>query len=221
MDNFSRALDEFRGLLSPERVITDRDALRTTELATFVTSQTIPAILRPRQRADVSAVLRIASRFRIPIYPSSRGKNWGLGSRVPAQSGCLLLDLGDLDAILDYDEEMAYVTVEPGVTFSRLQRFLEERGSSLVMDGIGGPADASIVGNAVERGHGMGPWADRFSHVCGAEVVLPDGAVIHTGFARVPGSRVARLARWGVGPSVDGLFSQSNLGVVTALTLWL
>jgi 4-cresol dehydrogenase (hydroxylating) len=44
---------------------------------------------------------------------------------------------------------------------------------------------------------------------------------VHTGFARFPGAEAAPLHRWGVGPYLDGLFSQSNLGVVTQLTLWL
>ena len=29
------------------------------------------------------------------------------------------------------------------------------------------------------------------------------------------------MSRWGVGPAVDGLFVQANLGIVTRMTLWL
>jgi 4-cresol dehydrogenase (hydroxylating) len=53
------------------------------------------------------------------------------------------------------------------------------------------------------------------------EVVLADGTVVRTGFGHYPGSRVAHVARWGIGPALDGLFSQSNLGIVTELGLWL
>jgi 4-cresol dehydrogenase (hydroxylating) len=62
---------------------------------------------------------------------------------------------------------------------------------------------------------------DHCSHVCGFEVVLPTGEVVETGFSRFPRARAGALGRWGVGPSLDGLFSQSNLGIVTRMTVWL
>ena len=214
-------LAAFVRIVGPEHVVVEADALAAAERATFATSARIAAIVRPADRDEVQQCVRAANELGVPLYPISRGKNWGLGSRVPTLNGAVLLDLGRLDRIVDYDESMAHVTVEPGVTFRQLTNFLQEQGSSLLMDGIGGPADASIIGNTVERGHGMGPWADRFSNVCGAEVVLPDGSVIHTGFRGCPDSRLAALSRWGVGPSVDSLFTQSNLGIVTSIALWL
>jgi 4-cresol dehydrogenase (hydroxylating) len=57
--------------------------------------------------------------------------------------------------------------------------------------------------------------------VCGFEVVLPTGDVAQTGFARFANSQAAAVYRWGVGPTLDGLFSQSNLGIVTRMTIWL
>ena len=73
----------------------------------------------------------------------------------------------------------------------------------------------------MERGFGHTPYGDHFAHVCGLEVVLPTGEIIETGSARFPGSVAASVNRWGLGPSLDGLFSQSNLGVVTRMTIWL
>jgi len=215
------ALAAFMDIVGPEHVVFEPGALAAAERATFATSARVPAIVRPADRREVQACVRAANEHGATLYPVSRGKNWGLGSRVPTSSGAVLLDLGRLDRIVDYDETMAHVTVEPGVSFRQLTNFLNDQAASLMMDGIGGPPDASIVGNTVERGHGMGPWADRFSNVCGAEVVLPDGSMIHTGFRSCRSSRVSALSRWGVGPSVDSLFTQSNLGIVTSITLWL
>lgn len=221
MPDHAHIISRYQALLGAEHVVTRPDALAAAETATFATRARIPAILRPADRDEVRACVRLAGELGCALYPISRGKNWGLGSRVPTRDGALLLDLGRLDRIVEYNEEMAYVTLEPGVSFGQLTKFLREQVSSLMMDGIGGPPDASIIGNTVERGHGMGPWADRFSNVCGAEVVLPDGSVIHTGFKSFPNSRVSALSRWGVGPSLDSLFTQSNLGIVTSITLWL
>ena len=164
--------------------------------------------------------VRIANRFRVPLYPISSGKNWGYGSRVPARDG-VLLDLGRLNRILDFDEELAYVTLEPGVTQRQLHDFLRERNSRLWMDSTGASPECSIVGNTLERGFGHTPMGDHCSNACGFEVVLPTGEYIETGFGRFSGSKTSPLNRWGVGPSLDGLFSQSNLGIVTRMTVWL
>ncbi|MEO7649220.1 MAG: FAD-binding protein, partial [Bryobacteraceae bacterium] len=123
--------------------------------------------------------------------------------------------------ILDFSEELAYVTVEPGVTQRQLYQFLTERRSRLWMDATGSSPECSLIGNTMERGFGHTPYGDHFAHVCGLEIVLPNCEVVETGFSRFAGAKAGESYRWGVGPSVDGLFSQSNLGIVTRMTIWL
>ncbi|MBV8886114.1 MAG: FAD-binding oxidoreductase [Chroococcidiopsidaceae cyanobacterium CP_BM_RX_35] len=53
------------------------------------------------------------------------------------------------------------------------------------------------------------------------EVILPTGECLHTGFGRFSNSLTAPIYRWGVGPVLHGLFSQSNFGIVTKMTIWL
>jgi 4-cresol dehydrogenase (hydroxylating) len=215
------ALLEWAQAVGPENVITDASSLRAAETGTFATDQRIPAIVRPADREQVQECLRIANRWQTPVYPISSGKNWGYGSRVPASDGCVLLDLGRMNRIVDFSEELGYVTVEPGVTQGQLYSFLQDRGSKLWMDATGASPLCSLIGNTVERGFGHTPYGDHFANSCGLEVVLPDGSVIETGFARFPSAQAAPLYRWGVGPALDGLFSQSNLGIVTRMTIWL
>ena len=191
------------------------------ETATFSTDQEILAILRPGSKEQVQECVRIAAEFGAPLYPVSSGKNWGYGSRVPPVSGCALLDLGRLNRIVDFNENLGYVTVEAGVTQRQLFAYLQERKSRLWMDATGSSPDCSLVGNVMERGFGHTPLGDHFAHVCALEVLLPNGEFIETGSAAFPGSRAAAASRWGLGPSLDGLFSQSNLGIVTRMTIWL
>jgi 4-cresol dehydrogenase (hydroxylating) len=219
--NLDRALLAWAEALGREHVIDDSAALREAETSTFATRNRIPAILRPANTAEVQECLRIANRFRVAVYPISSGKNWGYGSRVPTADGSALMDLGRMNRILDFDERLAYVTVEPGVSQAQLQEFLEQRGSKLWMDATGASPQASLVANAVERGFGHTPYGDHFAHTCGFEVVLPSGEIIETGFARFGEAAAAPVYRWGMGPTLDGLFSQSNFGVVTRLTVWL
>jgi 4-cresol dehydrogenase (hydroxylating) len=126
-----------------------------------------------------------------------------------------------MNRIVDFDETLAYVTIEPGVTFEMLSRYLVGKRSRLTVGVTGSTLGSSPLANALERGLGFGPYGDRFAHVCALEVVLPTGACLHTGFGRFPRAHAAPLHRWGVGPHVDGLFTQSNLGIVTRMTVWL
>ena len=98
---------------------------------------------------------------------------------------------------------------------------MRKRRSKLFLSVTGGPPDASVIGNVVERGTGLGPYGERLTNACGFEVVLPQGEVIRTGFGRFPNAKTAPLDRYGLGPSLDGLFTQSNLGIVTEMTVWL
>ena len=212
---------QWRKAIGPEHVETAPRPLAEAETATFETSQRIPAILKPGTVAEVQECVRIANRFRTPVYPVSTGRNWGYGSRVPSETGSTLLSLSRLNRIVDFNEQLAYVTVEPGVTQRQLYAFLQERKSKLWMDATGSSPDCSIVGNTMERGFGHTPLGDHASYVCGLEVVLPTGDLIETGSARFRNSLTAPVVRWGAGPSLDGLFAQSNFGIVTRMTVWL
>jgi 4-cresol dehydrogenase (hydroxylating) flavoprotein subunit len=195
--------------------------LAAAETATFSTTQSVTAVLRPATCSQVQECLRIANQFRIAVYPISTGKNRGYGSRVPVAHSSVLLDLGRMNQIVDFNEDLAYVTVEPGVTQGQLHEFLQARGSRLWLDSTGAGPDCSLIGNVMERGFGHTPYGDHFAHVCGFEVILPSGEIMRTGFARFPNAQTAPIYKWGVGPTVDGLFSQSNLGIVTRMTIWL
>ena len=217
----STALGELRTALGEDSVFLEPSELQAAERATFSTSQAIPLIIRPKNRQGVSDAVLIANRYGMPLYPISSGRNWGYGSRVPVLDGCALLDLSRLNKIVDYSEELGYATVEPGVTQQALYDFLRERKSNLWIDATGSSPDCSLIGNAVERGFGHTPYSDHFANLCGLEVVLPNGEVVETGFSGMPGAGTGSVYRWGVGPTLDGLFSQSNFGIVTRATVWL
>jgi 4-cresol dehydrogenase (hydroxylating) len=53
------------------------------------------------------------------------------------------------------------------------------------------------------------------------EVVLPTGELVRTGMGAVTGGREWQIFKYGYGPVWDGLFTQSNFGVVTKMGVWL
>lgn len=218
--SLSSAIEEWSELLGHDAVVASRECLESTTTATFGTTAQAWAVLRPADREAVQGLVRIANRFGIPLYPFSSGKNWGYGSRAPVRDG-VLVDLSRLNRIIDFDEDLAFVTIEPGVTQRQLQEFLAEQHSRLWMDATGASPDCSIIGNTMERGFGHTPMGDHCANACALGVVLPTGEYIETGFARFGAQKAGALGRWGNGPSLDGLFSQSNFGIVTQMSVWL
>ena len=214
------AVLEWAEAIGSKYVVCDSVELAAWQTATFGTSQRVLTVLRPHSAEEVAACVKIACSHRIPVYPVSRGRNWGLGSRVPV-SDAVVVDLARLDRITALDERFGCITLEPGVTFEQVHSYLAERNSEWFLPVIGGPADASVIGNCVERGDSAGPQRERLSTMCSLEVVLPNGSVVHTGFERFGETPLASLSSMPAGPYLDGLFTQSNLGIVTRATLWL
>lgn len=221
-DDLKLAVKDWQNVLGSERVILDVEILEEHETTTFPTDQKIHAILRPLNTEDVSAIVVIASQYQVPVYPIGCGKNWGYGSKTPVVTGCVLIDMSSMNRIVAFDQELAWVTVEPGVTQIQLFEYIQLNAQGkLWMDPTGSSQFSSIVGNALERGHGLTPYGDHAETCTGFEIVLSTGQVIHTGFGAFEGAACAGIDRWGLGPALEGLFTQSNFGIVTKMTLWL
>lgn len=215
------ALREWKTLLGEEWVDQEPSSLTMLEQATFAVSGRVLARLRPGTVEEVAQALRIAARHGVPVSVFSRGRNYGYSSNGPACGAGVALELSRLTAITEFDEQLGHVRVQAGVTFGQLVEFLRQRDSGRFLPATGGPPDGSVLANTVERGHGLGFGGDRYANSCRYEVVTARGERFETGFGRFEGSRIANIMRVGVGPSLDGLFTQSSLGVVTAATLWL
>jgi 4-cresol dehydrogenase (hydroxylating) len=220
--DLASALAEWARAIGESFVTADPAAVGPAETATYPTSERVLAILRPASSAEVQTCVRIANAYGIPLYPVSSGKNWGYGSRVPASDGCVILDLARLDRIVELNEELAYVVVEPGVTQRMLYAYLQERTEGrLWLDATSSSFDCSVIGNLLERGHGVTMYCDHVGCSANYEVVLPTGELIHTGYGSFENAKARDLDAWGLGPSLMGLFSQSNFGIVTRATIWL
>lgn len=219
---FSAALDSWRQALGTAAVEVEQSRVRNFGRTTAANSPLPLAIIQAASSAQVVAAVKIAHQYQIPIYPISCGKNWGHGDACPVREGQVVLDLSPMNRIVEINSGLAYAVVEPGVTQGQLAKRLDTE-SGLMLDVTASTPDSSLLGNYVERGDGFSPYGDRFAHCCGMEIVLADGTLMETGYGRFPTSDngCKYLSKWGVGPSLDGLFSQSNLGIVTRLGIWL
>ncbi len=180
------------------------------------------AALAPDTTEQVQQIVRIANRYRVPLYTISTGKNLGYGGSAPAYSGSVVLDLKRMNRVLEIDEKNAFALVEPGVSYFDLHRHIKERGLKLWID-CPDPGWGSVLGNAIDRGGGytMPQYRNHFDAHCGMEVVLPSGELLRTGMGAIPNAKTWQQYKTGCGPWLDGIFSQSNFGIVTKMGFWL
>ncbi|SFG70144.1 4-cresol dehydrogenase (hydroxylating) [Duganella sp. CF458] len=221
MNKLDPALQAWRLLLGPARVLTSPADLEPYMASTSASPVAPLAVLRPLSHGEVVAVVRSAGEFDIPLYPLSTGRNWGYGDANPSREGQVIVDLGGMNRIIEIDPELAYAVIEPGVTQAQLAARLGELRLPLWMDCTGAGPDTSLVGNILERGFGHTPYGNRMLHVAGMRIVLASGDTLETGFAHFAHATAAHLYPYGVGPWLDGLFTQSNFGIVTSLGFWL
>ncbi|KDQ62534.1 vanillyl-alcohol oxidase [Jaapia argillacea MUCL 33604] len=177
------------------------------------------AVCWPADTEDVVKTVKWANKWKVPIWPISVGRNLGYGGSAPRVRGSLVLDLGRrMDRILSVDTENAVCLIEPGVQYVTLYEHLQEIGvgNDLWVDVPDLPG-GSVMGNALERGVGYTPYGDHWAHHIGLEVVTPTGEVIRTGMGSMEGSECWQLFPYGYGPHQDGIFSQSNYGIVTKM----
>ncbi|KAK4194151.1 hypothetical protein QBC40DRAFT_321250 [Triangularia verruculosa] len=174
-----------------------------------------PAI-RPSEVEQVRELVRAANKFKVPMWTVSTGKNLGYGGSAPVVDHTVILDLHRMNKIIEINEEYAYAIVEPGVTFIDLYDEIKRRKLNLWIS-VPAIGWGSVVGNTLERGIGYTQDAAHYKYQCGMEVVLPDGDLLGTGMGVVEDSKVWPLYSGGFGPGLDGLFFQSNYGIVTKM----
>ena len=216
MSALPQALADWQALLGADSVLSAQSA---TALYGGGGPRCIPAALRPTRADSVQEIVRIASRHRVGLHPVSTGRNWGYGGASPPSDHCVVLDLSLLNRIIAVDAELGTVTLEPGVTQGQLRAHLDRLGLDLMVPTTGAGTSVGLVGNALERGYGITPHADHFAAVMALQAVLPDGSLYRPRLAALGGERIGRGYKWGIGPYLDGLFSQSNFGVVTQMTI--
>ncbi len=169
------------------------------------------AVVFPRTAKEVSALLIVANREKVPVYP--RGAGTGTtGASVPGEGG-IVVCLSKMDRIKAIDRCELNMVVEPGAITGKIQAMAEEKGLFYPPD----PASLNFctIGGNVNTGAG-GARAVKYGvtrdYVRALEVVLPTGRIIRTGTATAKGVVGYDLTRLMVG-------SEGTLGIVTEITL--
>ena len=138
------------------------------------------AVVKPADTAQVSAVMKIASREHIPVTP--RGAGSGLNGGAVPLAGGVVLSLERMNRILEIDKVNRVAVVEPGVVTNDLCRAAAEEG--FLYAGYPMSTETSFIGGNFATNAGGGKvirYGNTRRHILGAEIVLPSGEIINLG----------------------------------------
>lgn len=167
-------------------------------------------VVRPRDTAQVSAVLRLANDARVPVVPVSG--NTGLSGGT-AGEGAVMLSLDRMNAIREIRPEARLAVVEAGVILSSLHSAAEAHGLSFPL--TFGARGSCMVGGFLSTNAG-GSNVLRYGNtrdlVLGIEVVMADGRVMNL---------MSELHKDNSGLNLRHLMigAEGTLGVITAAVL--
>lgn len=167
-------------------------------------------------------LINLAKEHNFSIHPVSKGLNLGYGGFEPFGDS-IVVDLSHFNRISNYDEATGQITVEPGVTQEAISQFLKDKGNVFIHDTTGAPKQASVIGNYLERGFGHTPLAEHAKNILHAQVIVPlakheQPVLFITSMDGVLTTQ-NKIKTYNIGPDSTGLVIQSNIGVVTSLTI--
>ena len=181
-------------------------------------SKNIVSVEKPQSLAELQQLLKKSNQNKIPLFVTSTGKNWALGSKQPVTEHNSVVVLEQMNRIFDVNEQYRYAIIEPGVTQKQLSDYLLAYHPQLMFPVTGSAENTSIVGNMLERGVAFG---FRRKLLIGMEVMLASGELVKTGFWHYfkDHNPLAFHYAPGHGPDLSGMFTQSNLGITTKMAI--
>ncbi len=169
-------IEELRRAVGKEHVIDSSNDLRIFERDASIEGCAPDAVVLPANSAEVSAVIKIAAKNRIPVVP--RGAGTGLSGGAVTIRGGIALQVTRMRRILEIDPVAQTALVEPGVVNQELSLMAAGHRLFYAPDPSSQKA-CTIGGNAAENSGGPHClyYGVTTNHVLGMEVVLADGSV--------------------------------------------
>lgn len=203
-------LSELKSIVKDEWVFIDSDSVQNyshdyTEDFSFPPE----VIVKPENTNEVSQIIKLANKYKIPVVP--RGGGTGLSGGALPIFGGICLSMERFKSIIEIDEANFQAVVEPGVITQMFQEECEKRNLFYPPD----PASRGscfLGGNLAECSGG--PKAVKYGvtkdYVLALEFVTAAGEVINTGARVLKNSTGYNLTQLIIG-------SEGTLGIITKI----
>jgi glycolate oxidase len=203
---------ELENIVGKDNVLTTPEALKAYSYDGTTEWQHEPdAVVFPTTSEQISQIMKMANREKVPVTPRGGGTNVSGGS-IPILGG-IVLAMTKMNKILKIDKENLTATIEPGVV-------LQDLTLALAKEGLFFPPDPQSFFGATLGGiiseNGGGPACVKYGvtkqYILGLEVVLPTGEISHFG---------GRTLKNVVGYDLLHIFisAEGTLGVITRAEL--
>lgn len=171
------------------------------------------AVVRPRNTAEVSAIMRLCHQSQTPVVP--QGGNTGMsGGATPDMSGAqVVLSLNRMKRIHEVDSVNNTLTADAGVILAEIQQAARSVDRYFPLS-LGAEGSCTIGGNLATNAGGTGVlrYGNTRDLTLGLEVVLPDGRIWNG---------LRGLRKDNTGYDLKDLFigSEGSLGIITGVVL--
>lgn len=168
-------------------------------------------VLTPTTVEQVASIMKLASRYCIPVTP--RGAGSGLsGGAIPLFGG-IVLSLERMNQVLEIDEANLTVTAEAGIITNELNEQIKAKG--LFFAGYPMSLETCFLGGNIAENAGGGKavkYGVTGRYVLGMEVVTPQGEIVELG---------GKVTKDVSGYDLKQLYigSEGTLGVITKATI--
>ena len=201
--------EELRAIVGDEWFLDAPEDLATYSYDGFLPEFLPDGILVPGSAQEISGIMKVLNREKIPVIPRGAGTNICGGS--VAKNGGIILAFHRMNRILEIDTENMCAVVQPGVVNAVLQK--EAAGRRLLYPPDPASMFVSTMGGNVALNAG-GPRGVKYGvtrdYLLGLEVVLPSGEIIRTG-----GKTLKNVTGYDLTRLLCG--SEGTLGIITEI----
>jgi FAD/FMN-containing dehydrogenase len=204
-------LSVIQSAVSSDALITDNRDCDYHAQDIFTTGPRPLAVFQPASVSELAEGIKAATGQNIAIIPRGGGMSYTSGF-VADTAGCLLLDMGRMQTIIEINTVNMTVTVEAGCTWAKLYDALKPLGLRTPLWGSLSGLRATIGGGMSQNGVFWGARNGAMAQsALSYTIVLANGRIVETGHD------VLRS----FGPDLTGLFGADagSLGVKAHITL--
>jgi len=208
-ENIENLISGLKGLLG-DRVSTS-ESLREQHGRgeSWHPTQSPDAVCFARSNEEVAEIVKRCAEFKTPIIAYGTGTS--LEGQVQAVNGGICIDMSQMNAVLEVNNDDLDCRVQAGVTRRQLNQYLHDTGLFFPVDP---GADTSIGGMTATRASGTNAvkYGTMRENVMALTVVTANGEIIKTG---------TRARKSSAGYDLTKLFigSEGTLGIITEIQL--